>query len=182
MPKPSESGSLWPKVIGGALLLIIGIAAASKLMKFNDPGADAAVDEPTAAVADAASGGATGDPDAPAAAAMPAPAPVGQPASSLPPDTAALRGRTANLTGTDTEPLAIVVSTGEAFSFAELDKHVGERVQITTKMGTVRHGKVLTANPLEAHLQLDAREGGFSLLIPADTVNDVRLILDAPGA
>jgi hypothetical protein len=184
MPKPSDSGSMWPKIFVGVLLLVIAIAAASKLVKFGDADADAASTAPAAAPApagpDAADTPAAAD--APVAAAPPAPAPVAPPASSLPRDTSAMRSRTANLTGTDTAPLAIVVSTGESFPYAELDKHIGERVQITTKLGTVRHGRVLSTNSIETHLQLDAKEGGFSLVVPAETVNDIRLILDAPGA
>jgi hypothetical protein len=61
-------------------------------------------------------------------------------------------------------------------AYGSLDKHLGERVQITTKMGSVRHGTVLGSNSYQTNLKLDAEEGGFNLNVFADTVAEVRLI------
>jgi hypothetical protein len=109
-----------------------------------------------------------------------APAPVATaptPAGSAPPaDTLYNRTRSANLTGTDTTPRGRVVATGEAVPYAALEKHVGERVQIKTKMGSIRTGTVLSSNSYQTNLKLDAEDGGFNLNVFADTVAEVRLV------
>jgi hypothetical protein len=87
------------------------------------------------------------------------------------------RSRTDNLTGTEVASRPrIVVTTGDLVAYKDLDKHIGERIQITTKMGTVRHGTLLVTNSFQSHIKLDAEEGGFNLVVPSDTVREVRLI------
>ena len=98
------------------------------------------------------------------------------PASMQPADTLYNRTRSDNLTGTETRSKGRVVATGDVIPYASLDKHIGERVQITTKMGSVRHGTVASTNTYQTSLKLDAEEGGFNLNIFADTVAEVRLI------
>jgi hypothetical protein len=93
-----------------------------------------------------------------------------------PADTLYNRTRSANLTGTEPNTRGRVVATGDVVPYASLEKHVGERVQITTKMGSVRHGTVLSSNTYQTALKLDAEEGGFNLNVFADTVREVRLI------
>lgn len=106
-----------------------------------------------------------------------APAAAAKPDASAPPaDTLYQRTRSANLTGTEPVTRGQVVATGEAVPYASLEKHVGERVQITTKMGTVRHGTILSSNTYQTALKLDAEEGGFNLNVFSDTVAEVRLI------
>jgi len=121
-----------------------------------------------------------------AALAMPAPLPptvIGAPkaaaattASAQSADTLYKRTRSDNLTGTEPVVRGRVVATGEEVTYASLEKHIGERVQITTKMGSVRHGTVLSSNSYQTNLKLDAEEGGFNLNVFADTVAKVRLI------
>lgn len=103
--------------------------------------------------------------------------PAAAPAASAPPaDTLYNRTRSANLTGTEPVTRGRVVATGGVVPYASLEQHVGERVQITTKMGTVRHGTVLSSNAYQTALKLDAEDGGFNLNVFADTVVEVRLI------
>jgi hypothetical protein len=130
--------------------------------------------EPAAAGAVAPAGTAVATPAATAASAAPASSAPAGPAA--PADTLYARTRSDNLTGTEPSKRGRVVATGEVVPYATLDKHLGERVQITTKMGSVRHGTVLASNSYQTNLKLDPEEGGFNLNIFADTVAEVHLI------
>jgi hypothetical protein len=108
-----------------------------------------------------------------AASTTPAPA---TPAAAPQADTLYNRTRSANLSGTDTVTRGGVVATGDTMPYAALEKHIGERVQIKTKMGSLRTGTVLSSNAYQTNLKLDAEDGGFNLNVFADTVAEVRLV------
>ena len=91
-------------------------------------------------------------------------------------DTLYNRTRSANLTGTEPVAHGRVVATGETVPYAALEKHIGERVQIKTKLGSLRTGTVLASNSYQTNLKLDAEDGGFNLNVFADTVAEVRLV------
>jgi hypothetical protein len=149
----------------GGPLATFEMGTQPKIARQPEPAAVAATAAPVAAAADGT----------PAAAAAPAgkatPAGPAQPA-----DTLYARTRSDNLTGTEPTKRGRVVATGEVVPYASLDKHIGERVQITTKMGSVRHGTVVSSNSYQTALKLDPEEGGFNLNIFADTVAEVHLI------
>ena len=159
-------------LIGAAVLALVTYLAMKLVL-----GDDATRDEPTVDEAPLAEEAVP----APATPAAPIAA-TAEPAESItvrPNDSLVSRSRSANLTGTEPVAGPRIVATGEVVPYAELGRHIGARVQVTTKMGTVRHGTVLDSNAYESHLQLDAADGGFKLKVPADSVAQIRLI---PGA
>jgi hypothetical protein len=102
-------------------------------------------------------------------AAAPAPAPV-EPAPPADENVRVSAGTA--IAGTDDGALEVV-------DYPSLANRVGAHVEITTRAGSVRKGTVLSSNNYETQIKLDAEEGGFNLLVPADTVAQVRLIPDA---
>ena len=135
-----------------------------------------AEDKPAAATpAVATAAAATPAAGAPASSTASASAPVAA-APAPPADTLYNRTRSANLTGTEPVTRGRVVATGESVPYAALEKHIGERVQIKTKMGSLRTGTVLSSNSYQTNLKLDAEDGGFNLNVFADTVAEVRLV------
>ena len=99
-------------------------------------------------------------------AAAPAPAPV-EPAP--PADENVVVSAGTAKAGTDDGSLEVV-------DYASLASRIGAHVEVTTHAGSVRKGTVLSSNNYETQIKLDAEEGGFNLLVPAETVAQVRLI------
>jgi hypothetical protein len=107
------------------------------------------------------------------AAAEPAPAPVAAPAAepTPPPEERMVVSAGVAKAGTVNAPDSGLV----VVPYAELGQHVGSHVELTTTMGSVRHGTVVSTNTFETQLKLDAADGGFQLAVPAETVAQVRL-------
>jgi hypothetical protein len=82
--------------------------------------------------------------------------------------------------GTAADPAA-----GDVIPYAQLEQHVGHRAELTTTMGSVRRGVILSSNAFQTEVQLDAADRGFKVIVVADQVAQVRLLPDeatAPAA
>jgi hypothetical protein len=116
---------------------------------------------------------------APAAEAAAEPTPVAEapaPVEAPPADERMVVSAGVAKAGTDDGTLQVV-------PYADLGQHVGERIEFTSTMGSVRHGTVLSSNAYETQIRLDAADGGFQLAVPAETVAQIRLMpaRDAAG-
>jgi hypothetical protein len=98
----------------------------------------------------------------PVASAAPAPVAAAVPASTpttVPPPTAA----------------AAMLSAG-TLSYADLKGREGAHIEIVTSNGTVRRGILLAHSSWISTLKLDPEQGGFTMTIPGDSVEEVRAI------
>jgi len=97
---------------------------------------------------------ATAPAQAPVATAMPAPA-----SPAVPPPTAA----------------AAMLPAG-SLSYADLKGREGAHIEIVTSNGTVRRGVLLAHSSWISTIKLDADQGGFTMSIPGDSVEEVHAI------
>lgn len=69
---------------------------------------------------------------------------------------------------------APAVAVDSVVSYRQLKELVGAHIEITTSLGSVRRGTLLSYGTYMSNLKLDASDGGFNMAIPADTVVQVR--------
>jgi hypothetical protein len=72
----------------------------------------------------------------------------------------------------DAAPLSDPLGIG----YADLKGREGAHVEITTINGSVRRGTLVAHSSYLSTLRLDADQGGFTLSVPSDTVEGVRMI------
>jgi hypothetical protein len=100
---------------------------------------------------------------APAAAPADAAAPVQEVASAPAPAPAAAVAAT-------------VTPAADEIAYKELKGREGAHVEILTSNGTVRRGTLIAHSTYLSTLKLDADQGGFTMSIPGDSVEQVRLV------
>lgn len=72
------------------------------------------------------------------------------------------------------------VTVGSAIPYEDLLAYVGEEVEVSTNINTVRRGTLLGTSSLGVSLKLPAAEGGYSLSLPKYTI--VQILLAKPSA
>lgn len=100
-------------------------------------------------------------------------APASSPAAASPATAAATDpGTTAVAAAADAAPHSDPLE----IAYADLKGREGAHVEITTINGSVRRGTLVAHSSYLSTLRLDADQGGFTLSVPSDTVEAVRMI------
>ncbi len=71
---------------------------------------------------------------------------------------------------------------GREVPYAELEQHIGERIEIRSTYGTVRRGVLTKYTNVELTLRLDFGKGTIELTVPKDTVASAWLLGPEPAA
>ncbi len=66
--------------------------------------------------------------------------------------------------------------TGELLDYKQLKGREGSHVEIITSNGTTRRGTLVAYSPYMSTLKLDSDAGGFTLSVPGESVDEVRVI------